>query len=74
VVDSATWQAPDGRIGVVLANYADLRESPRVELEGGVNRRLALYLDGEKQSREVELPSVVDLEMPPRSLALIEVK
>ena len=39
-VESGTWQAADGRIGVVLAYYANLRESPRVELEGQVSKRL----------------------------------
>ena len=27
---SATWQAPDGRVGVTLANYADLPQTPLV--------------------------------------------
>ena len=32
LVYSATWRAPDGRIGVVLANYSDQIEYPRIEL------------------------------------------
>jgi hypothetical protein len=71
-VESATWQAPDGRIGVVLANYVNLRESPRVELEGQGTKKLVLYLDDRREERDVELPSVVDVEMEPRSLCLIE--
>ena len=74
LVRSTTWQAPDGRVGVVLANYADLKESPRVELEGQGEKQLTLYIDGQKTERVVELPSVLDLEMEPRSLCLIEVK
>lgn len=74
LVQSATWQAQDGRIGIVLANYADLGESPRVALQGQGNKRLVLYLDGETKERNVELPSVIDLEMEPRSLGLIELK
>jgi hypothetical protein len=72
-VQSATWQAPDGRIGVVLANFADLGESPRVELKGQGNKKLSLYIDGQQSERKMQLPSVIDLDMLPRSLALIEV-
>lgn len=71
---SATWEAPDGRIGVVLANYADLRESPRVELEGRETKKLILYIGNRKEEWSVELPSVVDIEMEPRSVCLIEVR
>ena len=74
LVQSATWQAADGRIGVVLANCADLGESPRVELRGQGNKTLALYIDGEQSQRNVQLPSVIDIEMQPRSVSLIEVK
>ena len=73
VVQSATWQAPDGRIGVVLANAADLGESPRAELEGQGTRKVSLYMDGEQKLRNIDLPSVLDLEMAPRSFCLIEV-
>jgi len=72
-VQSATWQAHDGRIGVVLANFADLGESPRLHLQGSGVKKLSLYIDGEQSQHEVELPSVLDLELLPRSLALIEV-
>ncbi len=74
LVQSATWQAPDGRIGIVLANYADLGETPRVELEGHGAKHLALYIDGQRTERRVQLPSVVDIEMQPRSICLIEEK
>jgi hypothetical protein len=74
LVQSATWQAADGRIGVVLANCADQGESPRVELKGQGNKTLALYIDGEQSQRNVQLPSVIDIEMQPRSVSLIEVK
>ena len=74
LVQSATWQAPDGQIGIVLANYADLGESPRVALQGSGKKHLALYIDGHRTERNVVLPSVIDIEMAPRSLALIEVK
>jgi hypothetical protein len=73
LVQSATWQAQDGRIGVVLANFADLGESPRVELQGQGNKKLSLYIDGEQSERNIELPTVIDLDMLPRSLALIQV-
>ncbi len=74
LVQSATWQASDGRIGVVLANCADLGESPRVELRGQGNKTLALNIDGQQSERNVLLPNVIDVEMQPRSLSLIEVK
>jgi hypothetical protein len=74
LVQSATWQAPDGRIGIVLANCADQGESPRVELRGQGTKTLALDIDGQKSERSVQLPSVIDIDMQPRSLSLIEVK
>jgi hypothetical protein len=75
LVQSATWQAQDGRIGVVLVNYADLPESPRVELEGQGTKKCVQYLDDQKTEKgDVELPSTVDITMQPRSLCLIEVK
>ena len=74
LVQSATWQAPSGRIAVVLANYADLPESPRVELEGQGNRKLLLNIDDRKEVRDVQLPGVVDVTMQPRSLCLLELQ
>jgi hypothetical protein len=72
LVQSATWQAEDGRIGVVLANVADLPESHRVELEGQGSKKLVIYLDDQKEVHEVQLPHVVDIPMGPRSVCLIE--
>ena len=63
LVQSATWRAQDGRNAVVLANFADLGESPRVELEGRGTKRLIMDLDGEKTERDVELPSALDVKM-----------
>jgi hypothetical protein len=74
LVQSSTWQAPDGRVGVVLANVADLPESPRVELPGEGSNKLLLDIDGRKEVREVNLPGVLDISMQPRSLCLIELK
>lgn len=73
LVQSARWQAPDGRIGVILANSGDLGESPQVELEGIGKKKLLLYLDGHQTEQEVELPQLITLDMLPRSLAMIEV-
>jgi hypothetical protein len=73
-VQSATWQAPDGRVGVVLANYADLPETPQVELESSGSRKLTLYSGGQKKELEMEFPAVLDVPMEPRSVGLIEVK
>jgi len=74
LVQSATWQAPDGRIGIVLANFGDLPESPRVELEGQGNRLIGIYLGEQRQEQEVELPRAVDIKMEPRSLCLMELR
>jgi hypothetical protein len=74
LVQSGTWQAQDGRIGIVLANCADQGETPRVEVQGDRDKALTLDLDGERSERTVRLPAVIDLEMQPRSLALIEVR
>jgi hypothetical protein len=70
---SATWQAPDGRIGVVFANYSDLGESPRVELQGVGKKNVTLYVDGKKTERAVQLPTVIDIELEPLSICLVEV-
>src|ERR1019366_3634822 len=43
LVQSATWKAPDGRIGVALANYSDAKESPRVELEGQGMKKVVIH-------------------------------
>jgi hypothetical protein len=74
LVPSATWQAADGRIGVVLANCADQGEVPRVELIGQGNQTITLHIDDQRTERNVQLPAVIDIEMQPRSLALIDVK
>ncbi len=74
LVQSATWQAPDGRVGVVLANYADLPETPRLELEGAGNKRLVIYNGDQKKAQDFDLPGVLEIVMQPRSLYLIELK
>jgi hypothetical protein len=74
LVQSATWQAADGRVGVVLANYADLPETPRLELEGAGNKTLVIYDRDRKTEQTFDLPGVLRLVMQPRSLYLIEVK
>lgn len=59
------------RIGVVLANGSDLGESPRVQLEGS-GRKISLYIDGELKEEKVGAPGILELDMLPRSLTLIE--
>src|SRR5208282_3732883 len=73
-VPSATWQAPDGRVGVILANYADLPETPQVELEGLGSKHLTLYTGDQKKELEMEFPTVLEVPMEPRSVCLLEVK
>ncbi len=74
LVQSATWKAPDGRIGIVLANCSDMGEAPRVELEGSGTKDLVLYLDDKQIQRREQLPNILDINLAPRSLCLIEVK
>jgi hypothetical protein len=45
-----------------------------VELEGRETKQLTMNLDGRQTLRDVELPSAVDVQMPPRSLCLIELR
>jgi hypothetical protein len=75
VVQSATWQAQDGRVGVVLANFADLSETPRVELEGSGSKSVTVY-NGDQQEKQTDsdMPGVLEIVMQPRTLYLIEVK
>jgi hypothetical protein len=73
-VMSATWQAPDGRVGVTLANYADLPQTPLVELEGSGTKHLKIYSGDQQEERGVELPGAISVPMEPRSLVLVEVK
>lgn len=74
LVQSGTWKAPDGRIAVVLANYSDSNEYPRIILEGEGKKKLVIYNDGKIQNIEMDLPGVIDIKMLPRTLGLIEVK
>ena len=74
LVQNATWQAQDGRVGVVLANFANLPEIPRIELEGKGDARVILYMGDQKKELDAELPHVMELVMQPRTLCLIEVK
>jgi hypothetical protein len=75
VVQSATWQAQDGRVGVVLANYGDLPQTPRLELEGTGNKSLSIYNGDQKQKQQdIDLPGVLEIVMQPRTLYLIEAK
>lgn len=73
MVQSGTWQAADERIGIVLANFSDLGEMPRVMLQGEGTKNLSLWIDGNQKQQRIEVPFSLDLEMLPRSLALIEV-
>jgi hypothetical protein len=74
VVQSATWQAQDGRIGVVLANYGDLPETPRVELEGQGTKKLTIYMGEEKNEQQADLPHALEIKMEPRSLCLLDLQ
>jgi hypothetical protein len=74
LVQSATWQAQDGRVGIVLANYADLPETPRVELEGAGGKSVVIYAGDQRKEQNLDLPSVLDIVMEPRSIYLIEVR
>ena len=73
-VPSATWLASDGRVGVVLANYADLPETPQVETEGSGSTHVTFHTGDQEKELDVEFPAVLDVPMAPRSVCLIEVK
>lgn len=74
LVQSATWKAPDGRLGIALANYSDIKESLSVELPGQGMKKIVIYIDDKMETREVNLPYVVNLQMPSRALGLVEIK
>lgn len=74
LVQSGTWQAPDGRTAVVLANYADDSEYPRVILKGKGKKHVTIYNDGQTRTFEADFPYVLDMKMAARSLGLIEIK
>jgi hypothetical protein len=73
LVRSATWKAPDGRIGIVLANYGNVEQIPQVELKGHGMKKVLLYVDGKTSDLKLILPSVLNVDMPSRSLGLIEI-
>lgn len=73
LVQSGTWKAPDGRIGVVLANYGDSQQAPRITLEGKGKKKVIIHNDGQVQTLELELPTYLDIRMPTRSVGLIEI-
>jgi hypothetical protein len=74
LVQSATWQAQDGRIAVALANYADSKISPTIELEGQGIQKVVIQIDDKVQTLEMNLPGVINVELPSRSFCLVEVK
>jgi hypothetical protein len=45
-----------------------------VELKGQGSKTLILNIDGQQSERTVQLPMVIDVDMQPRSLSLIELK
>lgn len=74
LVQSATWKAPDGRMGVTLANYSDVKEGLSVELPGDGAKKIVIHIDDKSETREVNLPYIVNLELPSRSFGLVEIK
>ena len=73
LVQSATWQAPSGRVGTVIANCADMPDSPQIEIEGQGSRTVVINVDGQRSEKTMDLPAILNLRMEPRSLVLIEV-
>lgn len=74
LVQSTTWKAPDGSIGVALANYADVSITPRIVLEGSGKKQVTIHNDTAVQTFEAEFPYVLDIKLQARSLGLVEVK
>jgi hypothetical protein len=74
LVQSETWKAPDGRIGVALANYSDSKDAVGVLLPGKGSKKIVIHIDDKSETRNVTLPYEVKIELPSRSLGLVEVK
>ncbi|HMI05236.1 MAG TPA: DUF6259 domain-containing protein, partial [Pedobacter sp.] len=74
LIQSETWKAPDGRFGVAMANYSDNKRGLRLELPGQGTKNIVIHIDDESETRSVTLPYVVDMQLPSRSLGLVEIK
>jgi hypothetical protein len=69
-VEHATWQAPDGRVAVALANWTDRPRSATLDLGG----RAATYhvsADGGPTRRPLAAGGPTALSIPPRACALL---
>jgi hypothetical protein len=74
LIQSETWKAADGRFGVAMANYSDNQRGLRLELPGQGTKNIVIHIDDKSETRSVTLPYVVDMQLPSRSLALVEIK
>jgi len=74
LVHSTTWKAPDGRTAVALANYSDVAQKPRIELEGTGNKKIKVQVDDKVVNYSLALPAVLELDMPSRSVGLVEIE
>lgn len=74
LVQNETWKSQDGRAAVALANYANNIQKLKVEIRGIGEKRLEITIDDKTENRTVTLPYILDLQLPTRSFALVELK
>jgi hypothetical protein len=74
LVQSETWKSQDGRLAVAMANYADNAQNLRLEIPGQGDKNIVITIDDKSETRKVALPYVVNMQLPSRSLGLVEVK
>ncbi len=74
-VETGTWQAPDGRIAVALANWTDQDQPVTVDLQGYEGRHIRLHLSAAGMVEEVAIDAPQDgltpLTLPPHACALL---
>jgi hypothetical protein len=74
LVQSETWKSQDGRLAVAMANYADNGQNLRLEIPGQGDKSIVITIDDKSETRKVVLPYVVSMQLPSRSLGLVEVR
>ena len=76
---SSAWQAPNGRVGIVVTNISDSPQrfrvslhAQRLELQAGALYRVTEVRNGEPPpAAEVAIPGEVWVELQPRDISLL---
>jgi hypothetical protein len=71
-VFDATWQASDGRIGVVLANWTDAPQTVEVADDRLPGTSRTVYLSAAELITQTSSGAAATVVLPPRSCALVE--